>query len=227
MTASLPAQRRSGGLPIHVLVVDDHAAVRYGIRQMLHTQDDLITIAETGSACEATSELARWSDVAVIDYHLREHDGLWLTEQIKQRPRPPRVLIYSAFADAMLVVAAIVAGADGVLSKTALGEELCVAVRRLFGGRQYFPAPPQSVVAALRARLERRDQAVLTMLIHGLSAADIGSRLGMTTDELDARRRVMVRAIAPKASRAHLVGRSAAPLDYDRVRRRHRYRAAG
>jgi two-component system response regulator DevR len=227
MSTQLPAARRSGGLPIHVLVVDDHAAVRYGIRQMLATQDDLITIADTASASEATSDLARWADVAVIDYHLRAHDGLWLTEQIKAQPSAPRVLIYSAFADAALTVAAIVAGADGLLSKTALGEELCVVIRRLFGGRSYFPVPPPSVVAAMSSQLEPQDRAILTMLTHGLAPAEISSRLGLTAAELDLRRKAIVRTIAPKASRLRLVASAHAPLDYERARRRRRYPATG
>ena len=158
MTASAPAPRRSGGLPIHILLVDDHPAVRHGIRRLLATQGDLDTIAETGTASKETAELARWADVAVVDYHLGDRDGLWLTQEIKRRPSPSPVLIYSAFADVALAAAALVAGADGLLRKTALAEELCIAIRRLFHGRQYFPAIPEATAAALRSRLEARDQ---------------------------------------------------------------------
>ena len=223
MSTSAPAPRRSGGLPIHLLLVDDHPAVRHGIRQLLAAQADIVTIAEASSASAATSELARWVDLAIVDYHLGGRDGLWLTEQIKQRRSPPPVLIYSAFADAALAAAAIVAGADGMLRKTALTDELHIAVRRLFHGRQYFPTIPKALAATLRARLERRDQAVFSMLIEGIAAAEISARLGITPAELEARREPIVRAIAPSWGTASLSARAPAPLDYGRPHHRQRY----
>jgi DNA-binding NarL/FixJ family response regulator len=121
---------------------------------------------------------------------------------MKQRPCPPPVLIYSAFADTALAVAAIVAGADGMLSKTTLAEELTVAIRRLVNGRQYFPAIPESITGALSARLEAGDEAIFSMLLHGVEAAEIRSRLGITPTELEARRQLILRTLAPKAARA-------------------------
>ena len=94
-----PSPRPRPGRPIQVLLVDDHPAVRYGVGRLIAEEPDLSKIGEASSASEATSELARWVDVAVIDYHLGGRDGLWLAQEIKQRPSPPAVLIYSAFAD--------------------------------------------------------------------------------------------------------------------------------
>jgi DNA-binding NarL/FixJ family response regulator len=225
-TSPAPAPRRSGGLPIHVLLVDDHPAVRHAIHQLIADQPDLVTIAETGAASDATSELARWADVAVIDFHLGDRDGLWLTQQVKQRRSPPAVLIYSAFADPALAAASIVAGADGLLSKTALAEELCIAIRRLCHGRPYFPAVGESVTAALRSRLRPRDQAIFSMLVHGVAPAEIGARLGIGVAELEARRKLIVRTIAPRAAGRGVPERARAPLDYERPRRRWSHPAA-
>jgi DNA-binding NarL/FixJ family response regulator len=211
-------------VPIHVLLVDDHPAVRHGIRQLIGDQPDMVMIAEHSSASRDTSEVARWADVAVVDYHLGDRDGLWLTGQIKQQPSAPPVLIYSAFADTSLAVAAIVAGADGLLAKATLAEELTIAVRRLVHGRQYFPAIPASIAAALSARLAPQDRAILSMLVHGVPAGEIASRLEMTPGELEARRQLIVRSIAPKGARAGVPPGSGLVLDYDRPRRRQRYR---
>jgi DNA-binding NarL/FixJ family response regulator len=210
--------------PIHVLLVDDHPAVRHGIRQLIADQPDMVMIAEHISASRDTSEVARWADVAVVDYHLGDRDGLWLTGQIKQQPGAPPVLIYSAFADTALAVAAIVAGADGLLPKATLGEELTIAVRRLVNGRQYFPAIPAPVAAALSARLEPDNQAILSMLVHGVPAGEIASRLEMPAGELEARRQLIVRAIAPNGARPGVPPGSGLVLDYDRPLRRQRYR---
>ena len=211
--------------PIHVLLVDDHPAVRHGIRQLIEDQPDMVMIAEHSRASRDTGAVASWADVAIIDYHLGDRDGLWLTRQIKQSAAPPPVLIYSAFADTALAVAAIVAGADGLLPKATLGEELIIAVRRLVHGRQYFPAIPPSIAAALSARLDPPDQAILSMLIHGVAAAEIAARLEMSQSELEARRELIVRAFAPKGARAGVPPGSGLALDYDRPRRRARYRS--
>jgi DNA-binding NarL/FixJ family response regulator len=61
--------------PIHVLLVDDHPAVRHGIRQLIADQPDMVMIAEHGSATSDTSAVARWADVAVVDFHLGDRDG--------------------------------------------------------------------------------------------------------------------------------------------------------
>lgn len=220
------APRRSGGLPIHVLLVDDHPAIRRGVRQMISEQHDLQIIAESASATEAVGELARWADVAIIDYHLGGRDGLWLTRQIKRRERPPRVLIYSAFADHALTVAAILAGADGLLSKQALDDELCVTIRRLAHGRRHLPAVPAPLTRALRARLEPQDHAIFDLLIHGLDPREITARLQITPAELDTRRQAMLQAIAPHASHRQMPVEARSPLDYDRRRRSRGHRAS-
>lgn len=222
-TERAPSPRRSGGLPIHVLVVDDHPAVRHGILQLLAAEADLVTLGESAVASQATIELARWADVAVIDYHLGDRDGLWLTRQIKQRPGAPPVLIYSAFADLPLAIAATVAGADGMVSKAALAEELTIAIRRLFHGRQYLPAIPEPVAAAVRSRLERRDQAIFSMLIHGLRSEEIASQLGIGRSELERRREAILQVVAPDAAVPEGLK---APLDYERPLRRPRFLGA-
>ena len=152
----------------------------------------MVLIAEHGSASRDTSDVARWADVAVIDYHLGDRDGLWLTRQIKQRPCPPPVLIYSAFADSALAVAAIVAGADGVLPKTTLAEELTIAIRRLVHRSQYFPAIPASITAALSSRLTALDQAIFSMLIHGVRPGEISTRLALSRRGMSAGRIISI-----------------------------------
>lgn len=217
-----PPPRRSAGLPIHVLLVDDHPAVRRGVAQLIAAQPDMATIAQAGSATEAVGELARWADIAVIDYHLGGRDGLWLTHVIKQHPRPPRVLIYSAFADHALAVAAIIAGADGLLPKHALDEELCVALRNLARGRQHFPAIPDTLARALRACLASTDQPVFDMLLHGMDPRELTGRLQITPRELEERRLRILRTLAPNAAGVRMPDGAHAPLDYDRAGRRGR-----
>src|SRR4051812_13326314 len=88
--------------PIRVLAVDDHAAVRLGVQRLLDSRTDLDLTAVVASGREAIAEIAaRPVDVAVLDYQLGGgQDGLSLAQTLKSLGAPPRVLIYSAYADA-------------------------------------------------------------------------------------------------------------------------------
>lgn len=102
-----------------------------------------------------------------------------------------------------------------------------IAIRRLFRGRQYFPAIAPSITSSLRDRLEPCDRAIFSMLIDGIPPADIGARLGLAPAEVETRRTLMLRVIAPRTGRARVIATARSPLDYDRPRRRLRYRAVG
>ena len=108
--------------PIQVLLVDDHPAVRVGARTLIDDQPDTAVVSEARSAEEALRHSVFPIGVAVVVYQLGNgHDGLWLAAQLKRLEQPPRVLVYSAFADNALAVMALIAGADGLLDKRALG----------------------------------------------------------------------------------------------------------
>jgi DNA-binding NarL/FixJ family response regulator len=220
-------QSRTGaadGARIRVLVVDDHPAVRHGVVSLIEQQPDMTVTATAASADEARAADGS-ADVAVLDYHLGARDGLWLTRRLKQRTRPPRVLIYSAFADHVLAAAATIAGADGLLGKAALAEELPIAIRRVASGRPSLPAVATPVADALGSRLAPCDQPIFAMLLHGVDSAEIAAALTISEGELEARRAAIVQSLSP---RQEMAGRTptAGPLDYERPRRRRGYAVA-
>lgn len=208
--------RRPAGVPIHVMLVDDHPIVRHSVRRLISEQPDLTAIGEASCADQAAGEMAHWADVAVIDYHLGDRDGLWLTRQIREREQAPRVLIYSAFADQVLTVAATVAGAHGLLAKHALHEELCVAIRSVARGRRYFPAVPAPLIRALRTRLAPEDRPIYDRLMQSIDGPELAIAVGLEAREIEYRRAAMLRALAPQVVPAGSYG----PLDYERPRRR-------
>jgi len=212
---------------IQVLLVDDHPAVRIGARKLIDDQPDMRVAAEARSAGEALGRLHDHFDVAIVDYHLGAgRDGLWLTAQLKRWDLAPRVLVYSAFADGALAVAALIAGADGLLGKQELGHELCRAIRRLAGGQHHHPAITPSVAQVMRGRLEPRDQAIFAMLLHGIAPDTIAERLAITDEELHARRSIMRRSLKPVRAPSTLPTGARSPLDYERPKRRASRRAA-
>ncbi|HKN94128.1 MAG TPA: response regulator transcription factor [Thermoleophilaceae bacterium] len=184
------------GGAIRVLVVDDHTAVRIGLGGLLEDRSDIEVVATAASAREALADAARVApDVAVVDFHLGDGDGLTLCRAMKRLPRPPRVLVYSAYADGPLTAAAVVAGADAVLSKGTLGEEVVRTIRTLAHGRRAIPPIPRAVLRSLRARLEPADQSILGMLIQGITPSEVASVLRISQSRLESRRAAIVHAL--------------------------------
>lgn len=193
---------------VRVLIVDDHPAVRAGLQGVLDADPGLVPVGAVGTARAALAECERLvPDVVVVDYHLPDHDGLTLTRQLKALHRPPRVLIYSAYADAPLTVATIVAGADGIANKGGRGDDLCLAVRAVAGGQPALPSVLPSAMSTLAARLDPDDIPILGMLVHGTPPAEIAEVLAISERWLDARRWGMLERLtrspsAPRSRRA-------------------------
>jgi DNA-binding NarL/FixJ family response regulator len=176
-----------------VLVVDDHQAVRLGIQMLLDDEPGIAVVASAGSYEGGVEEAGRVApDIAVVDYHLGGRDGLALTRKLLTLANPPRVLIFSAYADDRLELTALLAGADGVLAKSSLGLELCHRIERLARGcRPSFSISPRTL-AAVGEELELEDRPILGMLAAGGDAGEIATVLGLDASELDARRAAML-----------------------------------
>ena len=171
-----------------LVVVDDHPAVRAGLRELLAGEADFDVVAAVATA-EAGIEVAQREsiDVAVIDYQLGGRNGLWLSRKLKRLPEPPAVLIYSAYTDGVLAAAAVVAQADAVVSKGRLGSDLCHEIRRAAAGERHLPALPPRLAESLRRRLDHDEQAVFGLLLAGLDPAEVAATLGLTTPEMESR----------------------------------------
>jgi two-component system response regulator DevR len=127
---------------IRVLLVDDHEAVRQGLADLLADEEGIELVGAAATAREMLVEALRVApDVAVVDYQLGDGrtDGLALCRLLKGLPRPPRVLVYSAYADWKLAEQALAAGADGLVSKGSLGIEVMWAIHAVAEGRQVLP----------------------------------------------------------------------------------------
>jgi DNA-binding NarL/FixJ family response regulator len=206
---------------IRVLLVDDHPAVRLGVKRVLDDEYDMVLVAGTATACEALA-VADISPihVAIVDYELAGQNGLTLARSLSELGLAPRILIYTDYADATMTIAAIVAGADGLLSKASFGDELCHVVRALADGRRHFPTIARPVADGVLARLEPREQSITGMLIQGLDSATIEQTLDIDATELDARRWAILRALtAQPSSDLGLPAPKHTLLDYDRLLR--------
>ncbi len=181
---------------IRLLVVDDHAAVRAGLRDLLEDEIDFEVVAAVASAEEAMMVAERERvDAAVVDYQLGGRNGLWVSRKLKRLPRPPSVLIYSAYTDGVLAAAAVVAQADGVVSKGGLGGDLCAAIRSVVGGRQVLPPLPAWIAETLRRRFDHQQQAIFGMLLAGIEPGGIAQTLDLSAAGLESRLQAMLRRL--------------------------------
>ncbi len=204
MTASVqPVISRNGAgipetmqTPIRCLVVDDHPAILAGLRGLLASEPDFEVVRALDSA-EAAAEVAEQVslDVAIVDYQLPGHSGLWLSRKLKRLPEPPAVLIYSAFSDYMLAAACVVAEADGLLSKAALGSDLYTAIRRAATGTSRLPPVPATLADGLRRRFDSLEQAIFGLLLAGIDRDEIGRTLHIDIGELETRQWAMLRKL--------------------------------
>lgn len=190
--------RQARCMPIRVLAVDDHLAVRHGLTDLLAEEEEIELVGVASTAREALIEgLRRAPDVAVVDYQLGrgKRDGLALSIMLKGLPRPPRVLVYSAYADSALAVRALVAGADGLVSKGSLGTEVSWAIHAVAKGRRVLPPVAPEIAEAMRARLDSEDQPLLGLLLSETPEDEIARVMRITPDALAVRRRRMLEAL--------------------------------
>jgi DNA-binding NarL/FixJ family response regulator len=188
-----------------VLVVDDHQAVRLGLEGLLEQEHGIGEVRSAASSSEALAIAeAAAPDVAVVDFHLPDRDGLTLSRELKATSNPPRVLIYSAYADQRLALAALIAGADGVLGKDSLGVELCDRIRALARDEAGRIKVSATTLAAASHELEIDDRPILAMLANGTAPDQIAAVLGISEEWLDTRRWAMLRRLKapPRARRS-------------------------
>jgi DNA-binding NarL/FixJ family response regulator len=174
--------------PTRLLVVDDHPAVRAGLRELLADEDDFHVVAAVATA-EAGVDIAKREpiDVAVVDYQLGGRNGLWLSRKLKRLADPPAVLIYSAYTDGVLSAAAVVAEADAIVSKGSIGSDLCHEIRSAAAGGRRLPPIPPRLGESLRRRLDHEEQAIFGLLLAGFDTAEVAGTLGLSPAGMESR----------------------------------------
>jgi two-component system response regulator DevR len=173
---------------IRTLIVDHHPALRAGVKVVLDAEADVVVVGDTGAQDELLPLLRRTRpDVVVLDCHPPAVVGLRACRLIKCLVPAPRVLIYTAYADERLRVAARVAGADGVLGKNSSALDLVQAIRVVHGGRQMLePIRPGDVQRAMRL-LDPQEAQILEMLLGEMSPSEIAVALSVPPTDIGRR----------------------------------------
>ncbi|MGE3277621.1 MAG: response regulator [Vicinamibacterales bacterium] len=165
-----------------ILVADDHAVVRFGLRAILEAQPDLHVVAEAADGHEALARfLELRPDVGILDMVLPGMDGAAVCEAIRREVPRARLLIVSGAAPSEHVHRALKAGAQGYLLKDAAPSALVSAVRSVIAGRRVVPPHVAHELAerAYQPDLSPREHAVLALIVEGLSNKEIAARLAV------------------------------------------------
>lgn len=178
---------------IRVVLADDHAVVRKGIREFLEGEPDITVVAEAVDGEQAIALVAEHQpDVAVLDIQMPQVSGIEATRRIKAEHPKVRVLILSAYDDDPYIFALLQAGASGYVLKTADSGELVNAVRTVSRGESALdPAVAQKVVQLLTSGrplgaqaaaepLTEREIEVLHLAAKGLTNKAIGQALAIS-----------------------------------------------
>jgi DNA-binding NarL/FixJ family response regulator len=126
---------------IRVAVVDDHPAVRAGLRAVLDYEPGIVLVGESGGGeADLCALVAGWApDVVMLDIHLDGRNGLDVCRDLIALPGGPRVMLYSGYASPAMAARALRAGADALVDKRAPAHELLDAIRRVNKGERLLP----------------------------------------------------------------------------------------
>ena len=219
--------------PIRVLLVDDDALVRSGLRMMLAGAGQLTVVAEAADGRGVLPAVDRHHpDVVLMDIRMPRLDGIAATRLLRAQPRPPAVIVLTTFDADELVVRALQAGAAGFLLKDAAPADIVRAIESVHAGDGTLsPAIARRLIALVagdHGEATRREQArqrlasltpreyeVATAVGQGLSNADIAGRLHMSTATVKAHvSRLLVKLdVHNRVQIALLVQRAAAVLE--------------
>lgn len=187
---------------IRILVVDDHAIVREGLKQILSDVSDISVLAEAGNGQEAINQIRRQTfDVILMDISMPGRNGLEILKDIKgEDPKLP-VLILSMHPEEQYAIRALRAGAAGYLNKSSAPDELIGAIRKVSAGRKYVsPSVAEKLAFELGSDptrlphelLSDREYQVMMMLAAGKSVSEIGEELCLSVKTISTyRARIM------------------------------------
>jgi len=175
---------------VRVLIADDHAVVRQGIRQILSDAPEVRIVAEASTGAEAL-ELMRESDVdlVILDLSMPGLNGLDVVRQLRHDSPAVRILVLSVHPEEQYAVRVMKAGASGYLTKDSAPEQLISALRYIAGGHKYVTA---TLAERLATELESgsdklphetlsdREYQVMLLLAEGLRVQDIAEKLTLS-----------------------------------------------
>ena len=173
---------------IKVLVADDHAIVRIGLKSVLDYETDIEVVGEAKNGIEAVQEAERTQpDVIIMDLVMPRKDGVLATREIHARFPDTKILILTTFGTSDGIAHALEEGASGAMMKTADDEKIVSAIRRIARGETYISPDIRRQLEENPPvpKLSPRQTEVLTMIANGKSNKEIAAQLGIRIDSVE------------------------------------------
>ena len=193
-------------MKIKILIADDHAVIRDGLRLLMRSQADFQVIGDAIHGREAISKAVTLRpDVIIMDIAMPEFNGIEATRQIKNDHPDMRILMLSMYSTTEHIYQAFEAGADGYLLKESAGAEIVSAIRAVHSGKKFLSEkiPPHVLAEYIRLRntaeksnpLERlspREREILQLVAEGKPSVEIAEMLNLSPKTVETyRSRIM------------------------------------
>jgi two-component system invasion response regulator UvrY len=175
---------------LSLLIVDDHAIVRHGLRQIVAETDDIRVEAEAENSAQAVRMMReRPFDVVLLDISLPDKNGIETLKQLRREQPGAKVLMLTSHPEDEFGVRALKAGAAGYLTKQSAAAQLVTAIRQVAGGRKYIsPALAEELARVIgddtekppHAQLSDREYQTFIMIAQGKSLSEMASVLSLS-----------------------------------------------
>jgi DNA-binding NarL/FixJ family response regulator len=195
-------------VPIRILLADDHALVRQGIRELLSAQPEFEIVGEAATGAQAVqAALETRPDVVLLDIHMPDGDGLWATGEIVRELPSTRVLILTVSTEDEHLKETLRRGAAGYLLKSSAADSLFQAIREVVRGETTVPGTMAGRIlasmgqadeahgAGREAGLSVREQEVLRLLSQGSTNKEIAQALEISENTVKAHLKSILRKL--------------------------------
>jgi two-component system response regulator NreC len=204
---------------IRVVVADDHAILRAGLRMLINAQADMTVVAEAQDGIEAVDAIQRTKpDVAILDVTMPRSGGLDAINEIVTKSRSTRILLLTMHEEPAYLRTALSAGASGYVLKKSVDADLLTAIRAVHKGRAYVDSELAEVLVrdaispdasdrdgtAARSLLSDRELQVLKLVAEGFSSREVAEQIFVSTKTVETYRSRFAEKLGLK-SRAQIV----------------------
>jgi two-component system, NarL family, response regulator NreC len=204
-------------MSIRVMIVDDHALFRCGLKLLLEKKADMEVVAEAGTGQEAVKKLCSCApDIVLLDINLPDKSGSLIAKEILQKKPDMKIIILTMLDDEYYLQELFNTGVQGYILKNSTGTDLVLAIRSVYGGRQYVdPAMTSYVVnkyigksskkeSDSQSLLTKREQEICGFFAYGFTNSEVAKKLAISERTVETHRSNIFSKLNLK-SRAELV----------------------